>query len=105
METPAVRFASVVMLVAATLIGSFAGHQRYAVGLLLFGLLNVFLPLAGTQPIRASAIGLSLWALAFPPAQTLVTFIAWLIWLPAFAAAATLGAKRAAKPSDDEPSA
>ena len=86
------RVALVTLLVAAGLAGhriynsatGWEGYEGFALGLLLFGIVNVLFSTPGTKWVRAIAIGITFVALLWPANLQLVALIAWLVWPPAF---------------------
>ncbi len=77
---------TVTALVGLALIGRDvrAFNQWITSGLVAFGIVNVVFSPRGTMGIRATAIAGAAGALFWPPLQTLVVLLAWLVWPPAF---------------------
>jgi hypothetical protein len=75
----------VTALVGLPLIGRDAGafNKWITPGLVAFGIVNVVFSPRRTSGIRAVAIAGALAALFWPPIQTLVVLLAWLVWPPA----------------------
>lgn len=91
------KVAGVTVLIAAAVIGG--AIERFAVAMLIFGIVNVLASARGTTWVRAAAVVASLVAFAAPVGpRMLVAVLAWLIWPPAFLVAWALAR------ADDGPS-
>lgn len=78
-----VKVVGVTVLVGAALVGG--AIERFAVGMLIFGIVNVLATARGTTWVRAAAVVASLVAFAVPVGpRMLVAVLAWLVWPPAF---------------------
>jgi len=78
------KLAIVLLLVGAALLGP--STERFILGLLAFGILNALWSPPGTAWVRGLAIAGCVIGLIFPSGAftAFVTFLFWLLWLPAF---------------------
>lgn len=95
----------VTALVGLPLIGRDAGafNKWITPGLVAFGIVNVVFSPRRTSGIRAVAIAGALAALFWPPIQTLVVLLAWLVWPPAVLVAWALGREVDGSPDVEQP--
>jgi hypothetical protein len=95
----------VTALVGLALIGRDVGafNTWITPGLVAFGIVNVVFSPRGTSGIRAVASAGALAALFWPPIQTLVVLLAWLVWPPAFLVAWALGREVDDSPDVEQP--
>jgi hypothetical protein len=81
------------LLLLAAPVGQVA--DGFTVAWLIFGLVNVWLTIRGTQTVRVASLVVSLAALAAPGGRTVAAIAAWLVWPPALLVAWALARERA----------
>jgi hypothetical protein len=98
-----VRAALVALLIGTAFVSQPIRDDWSTIVFLLFGILNVVLNPRGTQYVRAVAVGMTFSGLLWPGLiRSILAFLAWLVWPPAFLVAWALARESDAAPAISE---